>query len=503
MILTVKKGLSFLLLLFLFSTVQGCSSGGDNDEIPDKGTTSLSASPLSLLFGYEGGEQEIQITSNGQWQILTPEKSWCLPVIQTAKGNVTVLFKAVPNPENRERSLEITITASEIDPLLLTIKQEANPDHSNAEFIPADKQGMDNDATTLAKQIFLGWNIGNSLEVPLAQGGETGWGNPKVSKALITAVKDAGFNAVRIPCAWNSYIENSENNYWIKDSWLTRVKEVVDYCIENDLYVILNSHWDGGWLDNNPTYDKQEEVTKKLTAIWKQVAISFRNYDEHLLFAGTNEVHIDGVYTAPTPENNEVQQAYNQAFIDVVRSTGGKNTYRNLVVQTYNTNIQFGIDFLKLPEDPTPNRLFVEVHYYDPYDFALNENGKIYFWGLPYKEFGEIDSWGQEDYLLTTFADVKKTFVDKGYPVILGEYGAIRRLDLAEDLQNTHLDSRAYYLEKVTEIAKKEGLVPFYWDNGSTGDKSFGLFNRSEAVLVDDQAANALRQGAEKGNYPY
>lgn len=502
MSLTIKGWLSSLLLLFLSTSIQGCSDGDDKDEIPDKEIISLSASPLSLLFSHEGGEQEVQIKSNGQWQISVPKDSWCLPAIQTAKGDVNVLFKTIPNPKNEERSLEIKITASEIVPLLLTIKQEANTDQSGAEFIPADKQGMESDAKSLAKHLFLGWNIGNSLEVPLAQGGETGWGNPMVSKALITAVKNAGFNAVRIPCAWNSYIENTESNYQIKESWLNRVKEVVDYCIENDLYVVLNSHWDGGWLDNNPTYEKQEEVTKKLTAIWKQIAIRFRNYDEHLLFAGTNEVHMDGVYTAPTQENNEVQQGYNQAFIDAVRATGGKNTYRNLVVQTYNTNIQFGIDFLKLPKDPTPNRLFVEVHYYDPYNFALNTNNEIYLWGLPYKEFGAIDSWGQEDYLQTTFENVKKVFVDKGYPVILGEYGAIRRLDIADELQTIHLASRAYYLEKVTETAKNEGLIPFYWDNGSTGNKSFGLFDRAKAILVDEQAIKALMKGAEKGNYP-
>ncbi|MDD4514122.1 glycoside hydrolase family 5 protein [Massilibacteroides sp.] len=374
--------------------------------------------------------------------------------------------------------------------------QEEKEEEENIETLPPDKQGMESDSQELAENIVLGWNAGNSLEVPLSNGGETGWGNPKISKDLITAVKKAGFNAIRIPCAWNSYLEEG-SEYRIRTSWMERVKEVVDYCIENDMYVILNSHWDGGWLENNPTYSQQAIVVKKQKAIWKQIATAFNDYDERLLFAGTNEVHVSNVYTAPTKENNEVLQSYNQAFVDAVRETGGKNTYRHLIVQTYNTNIQFGIDYLTMPSDPTPNRLFVEVHYYDPYDFALNENSDIYFWGKPYSQYGKTDSWGQEDFLEEIFAKVKQQFTDKGYPVILGEYGAIRRLSLKENTQENHLKSRAYYLSKVTEIAKKNGLVPFYWDNGHAGDNGLALFNRSDATLVDKQAIDALLEGAK------
>lgn len=374
--------------------------------------------------------------------------------------------------------------------------QKEKEEEENIETLPPDKQGMESDSQELAENIVLGWNAGNSLEVPLSNGGETGWGNPKISKDLITAVKKAGFNAIRIPCAWNSYLEEG-SEYRIRTSWMERVKEVVDYCIENDMYVILNSHWDGGWLENNPTYSQQAIVVKKQKAIWKQIATAFNDYDERLLFAGTNEVHVSNVYTAPTKENNEVLQSYNQAFVDAVRETGGKNTYRHLIVQTYNTNIQFGIDYLTMPSDPTPNRLFVEVHYYDPYDFALNENSDIYFWGKPYSQYGKTDSWGQEDFLEEIFAKVKQQFTDKGYPVILGEYGAIRRLSLKENTQENHLKSRAYYLSKVTEIAKKNGLVPFYWDNGHAGDNGLALFNRSDATLVDKQAIDALLEGAK------
>src|SRR5690606_15014605 len=109
-----------------------------------------------------------------------------------------------------------------------------------------DAIGMSSNATTLAANINLGWNIGNSLE---AIGGETAWGNPAVTKAFIDVVKQNGFNAVRIPCSWNQHMVNS-NTAQIKTDWLNRVKEVIQYCIDNDMYVLLNIHWDGGWLEN-------------------------------------------------------------------------------------------------------------------------------------------------------------------------------------------------------------------------------------------------------------
>jgi endoglucanase len=102
-------------------------------------------------------------------------------------------------------------------------------------------------ATQTASEMTIGWNVGNSLEVP---DGETAWGNPKVTRQLIDAVHDAGFNTLRIPCAWNSHADQSTLE--IDQAWLARVKEVVDYGYANGMYVILNSHWDNGWLEENP-----------------------------------------------------------------------------------------------------------------------------------------------------------------------------------------------------------------------------------------------------------
>lgn len=361
-------------------------------------------------------------------------------------------------------------------------------------------EGMQNDAFALAYKIHLGWNLGNTLE---AIGGETAWGNPEVSAGFIAAVKAAGFNAVRIPCAWNQYIDN-HSDYTIKNSWLMRVQEVVDYCIENEMYAILNIHWDGGWLEENPVYSKQNAINQKQYALWKQIANHFIDYGEYLLFAGTNEVHAN--YNTPTTENIEVQQSFNQTFVDAVRSTGGKNAYRNLIVQAYNTNIDYAYDKMSMPSDEAPNRLIAEVHYYDPWDFCgaqSSDNSATFFWG---KEAGytNISGWGQEDHARRQFAKMKSKFVDKGIPVIMGEYGAVNRTAslVSEDEKELHRQSRAYYLKYVTQKMKENGIVPFYWDNGHTGKDGFALFDRNTKTVFDQQALDALIEGAGAGDYP-
>jgi uncharacterized repeat protein (TIGR02543 family) len=343
-------------------------------------------------------------------------------------------------------------------------------------------------ATQVAGQMAVGWNIGNSLEVP---SGETGWGNPLVTQQLINSVKAAGFNSVRIPCAWDSHANQS--TYTIDSSWLARVKQVVDYCISNGLYVVLNEHWDNGWLEEHPTYAYQTAVNAKQKTYWTQIANYFKSYDEHLLFAGTNEVHAD--YGTPTSENITVQQSYNQTFVDAVRATGGNNSSRSLVVQTYNTNIQHGLNYFSLPKDSATSRLIVEVHYYDPYDYTLNTSGNCIYWGAPYPTQSAC-TWGYESYVDDTFSKVKSKWVSAGVPVIIGEYGVIARMTLSGQQLTDHLASRQYYLKYVNSAAVKNGIKTFYWDNGVSGNGGFALFDRNSGAVVDQGALNAVMQGA-------
>lgn len=367
----------------------------------------------------------------------------------------------------------------------------------NTSPIAPDTTGMPSNAVQLAAKMKIGWNIGNTLE---ASGGETAWGNPKVTKSLIDLVKKNGFNAIRIPCAWNQYLSNTSKAE-IDKVWLNRVKEVVDYCIANDMYVLLNIHWDGGWLETNCKATNIDEVNAKQKAFWEQIATFFRDYDEHLMFATTNEPNVENA------EQMAVLLSYHQTGIDAIRSTGGRNAYRCIVIQGPSTDIEKTYKLMHvLPTDKVPNRLMVELHFYTPYNFCgLDKDadwGRMtYYWG---KQFhSPTDTlrnayWGEEDIAIKSFAMIKEQFTDKGIPVIIGEYGVMRRSYLSGDDLSRHLASRAYWIKYVTKLSVDIGAIPFYWDAGGSGVNSWGLFDRNTNKISDYQALNALLQGARR-----
>jgi len=494
------KNFNQLIFLILISlNFSGCKKS-DDGTVPVEPTfqSELSATPTNFDFEAAGGTATIAITSNTIWKI-NYSSTWCRPSIQTTKGNANVTVTADANEVDADRNTSFTLSADGADDINISIAQAAKvvvpPDPATADSIAPDNTGMADDAMTIASKMYLGWNLGNTLE---AIGGETAWGNPKASNDLIVAVKNAGFNAIRIPCSWDQYLEN-QTTYKIKDSWLARVKEVVDYCVDNDLYAILNIHWDGGWLENNVTPDKQDAVNKKQAAIWKQIAIYFRDYDEHLLFAGANEPNAD------TQEKVNVLNVYLQTFVDVVRSTGGHNAYRNLIIQAPNTDIDLADQYMTLPTDPTENRLLAEVHYYSPWNFCgMTEDadwGKMfYFWGTGYHVDGAGDrnaNWGEEDYVRGQFQKMKTKFVDQSVPVILGEFGAVHRTLGDADWQKAHDKSRAYFFEYVVQEAKNYGLVPFVWDANND------VIDRQANAVGDQKAYDGLKKGAEDGGYPF
>jgi endoglucanase len=318
----------------------------------------------------------------------------------------------------------------------------------------------------MAKEMTPGWNLGNSLE---ALPGETSWGNPRANQALFDAVKAAGFKSVRIPVSWDAHtgIDGS-----IKSGWMDRVTEVVGYARKAGLTVVLNEHWDGGWLV--PAASKQADANARLAKLWTQIAEHFKGYDDHLLFAGTNEVHVDGEYGAPTAEEAAAQNSYNQTFVNAVRATGGNNATRVLVVQGYNTNIDATVKTNTIPADSVPNRLMMEVHYYDPYNFTLNDKSAIWQWGALATDPKATETWANEAYVDAQFEKMKTHFIDKGVAVILGEYSAMAKAEYPGNERQ-----RVYWDAYITKSAVKHGLVPMYWDPGATGNHAAGLFIRS------------------------
>ncbi len=465
-------------------------TAGDLSEqitVTQEGSVILTVSQNEFDVEAEGEEINIEVQSSGTYTVAI-NGAWIISVPGSPASSPK--FSIAHNAALGNRSGTITFALGSLTQVV-TINQAGS-----LLTIPADNTGMSSNAMTLAQQMKVGWNLGNSLEATSVNNGiytasETLWGNAKTTKGLIDAVKAAGFNAVRIPCAWSGYIEDTET-YRIKDSWLNRVKEVVDYCVDNDMYAIINIHWDGGWLEEHPLYSHQVEVNKKQKALWEQIAVYFRGYDEHLLFAGTNEVHAD--YGNPTAEHIAVQQSYIQTFVDAVRSTGGRNATRNLVVQAYNTNIAHANNYMVMPDDApgVTDRLIAEVHFYDPYDFTLDQASTKYLWGEDFAGSPNTSTWGQEEWVDETFAIVKEKFVDNGIPVILGEYAATLRASLPAAALANHIQARNHYLNYVNKAARINGMIPFYWDNGHTGDNGSGLFNRSTGQQVHSDAITAI-----------
>lgn len=349
-----------------------------------------------------------------------------------------------------------------------------------------------------------GWNLGNQLEsvtdnVPE----ETNWGNPVITEKLIQSVKAAGFKSIRIPVSYFAKIDD-DKDYTIDSKWLDRVQEVVNYCIKNDLYAVINIHGDGyntidgSWLLCNGK--NQTEIKKKYKKVWKQIAERFKNYDEHLLFESMNE-EFDGSYSEPNKEYYQNINDYNQIFVDTVRKTGDNNTKRWLIIPGWNTNIDYtaGDYGFKLPTDQyrdksidkEEQRIMISVHYYSPWDFCGGENGVITQWGNEADDPSKTSTTCDETYMKNQLNLMKTTFADKGYPVFIGEYGSIDKTSY--DSENEYY--RAYFARKLCQLSRKNGCIPMYWDNGYNGVHGFGLFDRTTCEVTQPVIIDAIMEG--------
>lgn len=374
--------------------------------------------------------------------------------------------------------------------------KDSSSGDSSAEIQPYDSDftiGVDE----IAEAMGAGWNLGNQLEAN--SGGtvnETVWGNPEVTQELITAVADAGFQTIRIPISYLDKIDDA-NNYTIDAAWLDRIEEVVQYCYNEGLYVIINMHGDGynsidgGWFLVNG--EDQDYICEKYEAVWKQVAERFADYDERLIFESMNE-EFDGTYDGdPNPEYYANLNTYNQIFVDTVRASGSKNTHRWLLMPGWNTNIAYTVgDYgFELPTDENcsagESRMMVSVHYYDPWDYCGQEDLKTILWG----EYGttmkdtygfpsmNLAKWGDETYLDDLFQQLYDKFVSQDIPVVIGEYGCIDKSSAYSDFSGEIQGNRSYYNGYVAGKAASLGIIPVYWDNGYNGVYGFGLFDRN------------------------
>lgn len=345
-------------------------------------------------------------------------------------------------------------------------EQPEAPDEFNTEIT----------ALELTSDIKVGWNLGNTLDATGGSGvsQETSWGNPKTTPELMQAVKDAGFNAVRIPTTWEKQMDE---NSVISEEWFARVQEVVDYAYDLDMYVILNMHHEEWYI---PYAENEEEISAKLKTCWTQIAERFKGYDEHLIFEGMNEPrwkNTEFEWNGGNDEGREVVNHLNQVFVDAVRATGGNNQYRFLMVCPYAANSgESALSALKLPED---DRLIVSVHAYIPYGFALAENGTSKWLASKVGCTQDID----------TLAEVlDRLFISKGQAVIIGECGAMNR-----ENEEYRAEWAEYYFGKFREI----GIPCFWWDNGAFySGETFGLFDRRTNEIKYPVLLEAMMRGA-------
>ena len=349
----------------------------------------------------------------------------------------------------------------------------------------------------------VGYNLGNSLEA--ASSGtpnETAYGNPKLTEDLVLAAKDAGFKSIRIPVSYLSMIDDN-NGYKIDSSWLDRVQQVVDYCVDNDMYAIVNMHGDGyttvngGWLLCGS--GNQTQIKAKYKACWEQIADRFKNYDEHLIFESMNE-EFDGTYGTPSRTAYANINAYNQIFVDTVRKSGGNNNQRWLLIPGWNTNIDYtaGDYGFEMPTDnylssniaSGQKRIMISVHYYDPWDFCGTESGATTQWGDSVTDASKKASWGDESYMVSQFKKMYTKFVSQGYPVVIGEFGAINK----ENYDSQNKTCRAEYYQKVCYYAKQYGMIPVAWDNGYNGDYGFAIIDRYSNKVVHQELMDAMME---------
>lgn len=376
-------------------------------------------------------------------------------------------------------------------------------------------------AQDIFNKMGFGINIGNTMEVP---GNPTGWGNKFPTKTYIDSVKAAGFSTIRIPCAWDSHATNSV----INKSWMDSVQTVVDYCINAGLVTILNIHWDGGWLESNLTDEKKNEVNAKQKAYWTQIATHFKDYDENLLFASANEpATTDANYKHET----EILETYHQTFVDAVRAIGGNNESRTLVIQGPSTSIDRSVEVMqveKLPKDVISNRLMFEVHYYDPYTYTLmNEPanwGAIvqpqYYWGTGDNLATGSDmvhncgynAWANAmgdpctaSQMETSLAKMKTNYVDKGVPVIIGEFGANDRVGVITGSNyDRHHKGRLEYYDSFMKAAYRNKVVPIAWDTGHEGENNMTIIRRQsepDGAVFDMEVLNLMRHAYGLGDY--
>lgn len=319
-----------------------------------------------------------------------------------------------------------------------------------------------NTARYFVDHMGVGWNLGNSFDAHYGDrtndanlGQETIWGNPKVSKKLIRYVKKQGFDVIRIPVSWYYHTYTDQKGHLhIYKKWLKRVKTVVDYALEADMQVILDSHHDQPIFYAGTDEKTMQQVLTNVEDIWSDIAVYFAEYDQRLLFDGFNEIDNAADSWSYSDTAAEQMNRMNQTFVDTVRKSGGNNKKRILIVSPLLESSQDAcLEAFTLPQDSVKNRLIVQVHDYSK-QFAQDIEPL----------FQRLDAFSKE----------------VGAPVMIGEFGTDSSYQPAE--------YRAVHAGNYVARAKKYGIKCIWWDDGG----NYGLVNRKKLSASNTKVIRAL-----------
>jgi len=340
------------------------------------------------------------------------------------------------------------------------------------------KSGGD-DAIEFVKQLKIGWNLGNSLDASgTGHRSEVAWGNPETTEEMILDIKAMGFNTVRIPVSWWTHLDMESK---VDARWMARVQEVVDYAYKNGMFVIVNSHHDTDYYDIGACVENEETKARniaRMTKLWVQIAETFKDYDEHLIFETLNEPRDVGSaqeWNGGTAEEREVIYEMNREIVKTIRKTGGRNKDRYIMVPSYGATSNLNI--LKEMELSDDDRIILSVHAYSPYHFAMDASGPAEFTDSDRRE---LDAF---------FGGLNELFVSRGVPVILGEFGVTNK-----DNREDRLAWADYYVRG----AKQYGICCIVWDNNvnGVGGECFGLYDRRDGKWYHPDLAQAYVEAA-------
>ena len=340
----------------------------------------------------------------------------------------------------------------------------------------------------IANEMNVGWNLGNSLDAygTHSLNDETCWGNPRTTKRMIDTVKAKGFNTIRIPVSWGDHMSGAPN-FTVDQAWMNRVQEVVDYAIDDNMYVLLDTHHETSWLKPDNAHVAASE--KQLAALWTQIAERFKNYDEHLLFEGMNEPRIVGSskeWNGGDAEGRSAVNRLNKAFINAVRKTGGNNSKRCLVVCPYGNNADTdGLIGFEIPSDPN---IMVAVHAYTPYGFTYVPEGNP-SWATAYWD-GSLKNTVDD-----VMNKINQNLVSKGATVLITEFGAVNKNNDSEVVKWT---------KDFMGTASKYGVKCVWWDNNQhqSGSERFGILDRNSCTWTRNSVVDTIIQCGGKGVTP-